>query len=550
MQLSRSGRIVWLLVVLTIILTTLPYVVGALSAPAGTTFSGVILNLQDYNSHLAKMQQGARGSWTYRLLFTAEPHEAVFLQTFYITLGHVAHWTGLSFDLTFQLARVICVGLMVWALWAFLAHYLGDSAALWALGLAIFGGGMGYLLFFFAPAMTANVSPIEFWLLDAYTFLSAFISPHFAAGVGLLALAFLMVDRWTDRPAPRQLTIMFLTSLAIAIVQPFDLILLDAILIAVAGYRLCRRRIAWTKALPGLVLIGISHAAILGYDWLVLYHFPIWTSFSAQNVTLSPPPVYYILGYAPTLLPALAGLYIAIRRRDGRWLVPILWLAGVAILIEWPGLLTQRRYVLGVQAPMAALAVYWFAEAGVPWLKKRLRKRYRLVLTVYGAVATLTTIALIVWLLAATRNPVNRELYIPDAVESAWGWIDEHTPTDAVFLASVGNGANLVGRTGRRAVVGHPIETADFAAKRAALSTFFGTDTDDDWRQAFLSGQHVAYLWYGADEQALGDWSPDEAGYLQKVFEAPGVTIYQVTLTFQVRRHTTAAGFAAARPSG
>ena len=54
---------------------------GALSTAAGTTFSGVILNLQDYNSHFAKMQQGAHGSWTYQLLFTAEPHEGVFLQT-------------------------------------------------------------------------------------------------------------------------------------------------------------------------------------------------------------------------------------------------------------------------------------------------------------------------------------------------------------------------------------------------------------------------------------------------------------------------------------
>src|SRR5262245_18445167 len=111
-QLTRSARLVWLLVALTITLTTLPIVVGAFSAPSGTTFSGVILNLQDYNSHLAKMWQGARGSWTYQLLFTSELPEGVFLQTFYIALGHVARWTGLSFDLTFQIARVICVALM------------------------------------------------------------------------------------------------------------------------------------------------------------------------------------------------------------------------------------------------------------------------------------------------------------------------------------------------------------------------------------------------------------------------------------------------------
>ena len=46
--------------------------------------------MPDYDSHLAKMQQGLNGSWLYGLLFTAEPHQPILLQTFYVGLGHVA----------------------------------------------------------------------------------------------------------------------------------------------------------------------------------------------------------------------------------------------------------------------------------------------------------------------------------------------------------------------------------------------------------------------------------------------------------------------------
>src|SRR5258708_16291167 len=187
------------------VLTTLPYIIGALSAPPGSSFSGAVIDLPDYNSHLAKMQQGAHGAWLYQLLFTAEPHQPALLQTFYVALGHIARWTALRFDFVYQLGRIACVMLMVWALWAFMSHYLPPNAAWWALLLSLFAGGVGYLLFFLAPDITASVSPIEFWLLDAYTFLAAFVSPHLAASIGLLALTFLTLDLWTHSKVPRSL---------------------------------------------------------------------------------------------------------------------------------------------------------------------------------------------------------------------------------------------------------------------------------------------------------------------------------------------------------
>lgn len=519
-------RRVWLAGALIIGLTTLPYLAGAISAPAGTRFSGVILDPLDYESHLAKMQQGARGSWLYQLLFTAEPHQPLLLQTFYVALGHIST----NFDFVYQIARIVCIALMVWSIWGFVGRFLSTDVAGWALLLALFGGGLSFLLLLIPGArdLTANVSPVEFWFLDMYTFLASFASPHFAAGIALLALAFTALDSWTQGTGG--LLVLFLVSIGIAFIQPFDVILIDGALVIVTLWRARCGQIKPLSALIGIVLIGIAHGAIIGYDWIALYHFPVWQSFTEQNITLSPPPIYYVLGYAPTLLPALGGIGLAVRRRDSRWLVPILWIVEVALLVYAP-LASQRRFVLAVQVPIAALAVYWLANVAVPWLRTRIGQRWRSVMLAYGTLAVLSTIMLMAWLLAATRNPANTDLYIPDGTRAAWNWIAANTPPDSVILSSFASGGNIAGQTGRFVVIGHWIETANFVDKLDAVQRFFSSDTTATWRLPLLQSQRVTYIWYGDNERALGTWSPAEAGYLRPVFESPSVTIYRVADT-------------------
>src|SRR5258708_10591087 len=274
------------------------------------------------------MRQGARGAWLYQVLFTAERPQPLLLQTFYVALGHIST----PFGVIYQIGRIVCIALMVWAIWAFVRRYLPRDAAWWALLLALFGGGLSFLLLLIRSAreLTINVSPVEFWFLDMYTFLASFASPHFAAGIALLALAFTALDSWTQGSSG--LLILFLASLGIAFIQPFDVILIDGALVIVAVWRTRCRQIESVHALIGITLIGIAHAAIIGYDWIALYHFPVWQSFTEQNITLSPPPIYYVLGYAPTLLPALGGIVLAVRRRDTRWLGASLRVAGTAAL--------------------------------------------------------------------------------------------------------------------------------------------------------------------------------------------------------------------------
>jgi hypothetical protein len=514
-------------------LTSLPYFLAATSAPAGARFSGVLSNPVDFNSHLAKMQQGWRGDWRYSLLFTSEPHDAVFLQTFYVALGHVARLTGGALEGVYHGARVLFTALMVWALWAFLRHYLPPRQAWWALLLTLFSGGLGFLLYFFAPALAREVAPIELWLSDGYTFLAAYSFPHFAVGIAMLASALLLVERWT-RGKPGSLLALLLVTLGIGIVQPFGLPLVDLILVIGVGWRVLRGQMRLVNAVRGLFLVGVAHAALLGYSFVVLYGFPVWRDFTAQNITLSPLPIYYGLGYAPLLFPALGGLALIVRRREGRWLLPITWLLLVVLLLYAP-LNTQRRYTLAIQAPLAALAVYWAAEAGLPALRRRLRGRATLVLILYAALSSTSTLLFVQAQIAQVADHADPTVYTSADMQAAWQWVRDNTSPSDVFLAAFESGGQIAGQTGRRVMLGHWIETIHFLRKREQVRQFFDPATPDEQRAALLRDQHITYVWYGPFEHDLvegapGAWSPANSPAFSPVFEGATITIYRVLL--------------------
>lgn len=517
---------VLLAMVLMLVVTNLPFLTALVSAPVGATFGGALSNVIDVHSHLAKMQQGFRGDWQNVILFTSEPHEPVWILTHYQALGHVARLTGLSVPLVYNLARVFFTAVMVWAIYAFLRRYLEPRGAWWALLLTLFGGGVGFVLYFIAPEMAREVAPIELWLQDGFMYLAVVTFPHFAIAITLLLISLVMIERWAE-DKPGSLLVLLFTTFGISIVQPHGLPLIDLILIGVVGSRVLRGQMNFVRALRGLIVIGVFHAAIIGYPLVVLYTFPVWREFTAQNVLPSPAPIYYLLGYLPMLLPALGGIVIIIRRREERWLLPILWLALVCLLLYAP-LSTQRRYTLAIQAPLAALAVYWMAQVGVPWLRRRLRGRATLVLMLYGAVCLMATALMVQAQMIAVADKADRLVYHTDDQRAAWDWISANTTPTDLFLSSFEAGGQIPAYTGRRVMLGHWIETVDYPRKRAAVAAFFDPATPDSERWALMSEQGVHYVWYGPDERALGAWSPAAIPLLRPAFESATITIYRV----------------------
>ncbi len=538
---------VWLAALVLAVLTSLPYLVGSWNTPPDWVYSGaaaVPVGAQvDFNSHLAKMWQGSRGQWDYQLLFTHESHPGLpLVQGFYVALGALTKLTPFSLPAVYHLARFVLTAGVVLALWVFACHFFEKAGERWlALGFGTIAGGWSWLLLALDPAMTAQLSPIEFWLTDAFNLLGAFLMPHFAAAIILQIVIVLAFESWVRTSVPIRihgargagvsLLLLTLALAAQAIVQPYAALLFGPLLVILAGYHVFSTRRLPLRRTPGLIVPLGVYAALVGYQIAALNSHPIWSSFTAQNQTLSPMVTYYLLGYLPFILPMAFGLRVfLLDKPDDRWWLPLVWVALVAVLLYAP-FPTQRRYLLGVQTPLAVLAAYGWSRGILPRLAVRLRP---LVTIIYLGVASAAIIGMITINAISLSEPyTHTDVFYNPAELQAFAWLNELAEHDELVLTTAdesgrGSGGRLVAAVGQRVYLGHWIETADFMEKVTNIRRFYDPITPDAWRKTFLKDIGAAYVWYDGYASAAGRWSPAGADYLTPVFTSDAVTIYRV----------------------
>jgi hypothetical protein len=532
----------WALAVSLIALafSSLPYAAGFLTSSPDVTFGGAVVNVEDFNTYLAKMQLGARGEWRTRLLFTPEPHRGIFLSPYYVALGHVARWTRLSLAATYHLARLVFGMLLLLVVYAFIGLFVRRRAVRRvAFLLAAFSSGLGWLVTLVAPAGAGSISPIDFWLMDAYVFFSLLTFPHFCLSVTSLLGVFGGTVGYLRRPRPALLGLIAISALLLALLHSFIAIVVDVALLAYSGllWRL-RRRVPWQAAWP-MSLAGLLPLPLIVYQYTSVKSNPVFRGFQAQNVTASPPPGYYLLGYGLVLLLALAGAWRAIRRHDERRLFLVVWLVTVAVLVYAP-LSLQRRMVEGAHVALCILA----ADGLVGWLlpairrsslarlaERRLRyppQRLRsLALNLILALSGLSNVYLVAGLTvaAAARHPL---LFHPREQNEALAWLAAHSAPDDTILAGFAAGNYIPARIGHRVFLGHVIETIDYRDKTRLAHDFFAGEMSDDAARRLLRDYGIAYVYIGPGERATGDFDPASKPYLARRFATGNVAVYQV----------------------
>jgi hypothetical protein len=520
---------VWIAVVamLLVAASTVPYVAGYLAQTPQMRFGGALLDKEDYHSHLAKMWQGYRGQWRYHLLFTHEEHEGVFVQTFYVALGHLARLFGLGLDLTYQITRVVFGFLMLASVYRFIAHFVAPvRTRRVAFLLAITASGLGWLTEAIAPTPAGGVSPMDFWLLDGFTYLALLTSPHFCAAVFLLLGIFLLLLRRPDGPTVWLTLLAVLASLALGIIHPYAMLLADLLPVLFWGIQwLCTRRMVW-RGVIALAAMGAAQLPLLAYDVWVFRSQPIFAAWSEQNVTLSPPPHIYLLGYALLLALGAAGVVVWARRREPGLAFPLLWIGLVAVLAYLPWNL-QRRFLEGLQVPLGMLAGVGLVEG---FLQGGRRLWHRVEIALVVALAAMSNLYLTVGLTAAAAIRQAPVAFTPTDVLEGVDRLGESSSWDETVLSGFETGSLIPARIGHRVVLGHWMETVDYDAKHRAVSEFYATDTADEARRALAEAWGVSYVIYGPQERAMGDIDLADAVWLEPVFRSGEIVVYRVNL--------------------
>ncbi len=528
----REWRWVVIASLVVIMIATLPYLVGVLSQDASQRFTGFLITIDDGQTYLAKMAQGARGDWLYTSAYAAQPGQPVFLFPFYYLLGKLTgpDWTARI--LGYHVARVLFgFGYLV-AAYAWVAKFVptvrGRRLGFWLLAV---GGGLGWILFAGAGSGRLEDLPLDLYLPEAFSFLSLLTLPHLAAARLGLVVALLCYKRgrvWSGGLA--LMLVAFLVPLY-PIVAGLLLVLgelADGLQTAdrvprklssvkdLFGSGICGPRSA-VRRLLALLLPSVPYVA---YVMTLTAFDPDVARFSNQNILRSPALLHYLLAYGPWLAVGWFGWRRLRRTAPALATWAAVWLA-LGIALTYIPITTQRRLIDGYWLWLAPLAA-----RGLTMLSRGGRARRLLAPALLAATLPGT---LIVWGGAMAAAWVRAPIAFVSREEAvAFEWLAANPLPDGLILASFQTGNRIPAYTPYRSVLGHGVETPDIDATEARVARFFLGDLTQQAGAQWLRDEGVDIVYVGPDERALGHFDPDSWRSLERIYAVNGINLYRV----------------------
>ncbi|MDL1902004.1 hypothetical protein FBR02_14695 [Anaerolineae bacterium CFX9] len=516
---SRRARVsAVLFAALILVVTTLPYLVGAARQTADWRFSGFVFGADDGSSYLGKMRQGGRGEWAFSIFYTPERHAPVslvylpYIAAGWLIGGILPHtdpaYTG-ALIVGFHIFRVLASALLMIVLWRFIGRFArAPRPRLTAFVLAIVGGGFGWALVISGQDNWLGSLPPEFYIPEGFGFLVVLGLPHVAlaraallGGLMCLLPASAAPETFRARPSLMAGALWIIVGLCV----PFYLAVIYAVLAAWIALSWLKMR-QFPRALCfRLALAGAITLPLFAYYSLAFAANDAFALWSAQNLLPSPHPLQYAVAYGALALLALPGgimVWRRSRRRGGlRYLLLIAWALIVPLLVYLP-INVQRRTAEAVIVPLALLAAFGLERVGRAWVS---------ILTVF--VLSLSTFLIFGGALLAANVP-RAPIFVPGDTADALIWLNQHGEPDAVVLSLIDTGSLIPVYSGLRSYVGHGPETLDYDAKAARAEAFFRGELSPAERDALLDGdclpRHptlcaapVRYLLVTPNERAL-----------------------------------------------
>lgn len=506
----KNKKLKWTLLIFFLLSISLPYVFADFFHPEGLVFGGYLQNPLDGNSYLAKMREGYDGEWLFFLPFTSEKGAATFLFAFYLFLGHISRILGFPLLVVFHAFRIACSILLFFSVEKFLQLYLPNDENLFngMFAVCVFGSGLGSIAYIATGEMTA-----DFWVAEAFPFLSAYSNPHFPLGISLLLIILIQYKEAAKRTDFFWLGIY---SALLAIILPFAFV----IGLMVIGVKeligiIHSRRIQSISPVFFYYLVSLP---IVIYQQWTATHDPLLIVWNDQNITASPPLWDILVSLSPIIIFSVFGILHTIKGK-GEFEIPIIWVV-VSIIFLIAPISLQRRFLLGIFIPLVVLAGRGLFHT---IHEQRLRKLC-IVVVLLMSLSTNLVILAAGFSAGMLRNP---KVFFSTDERQALNWLDENTSWDDVVLASPELSMFIPGWAGARVVYGHPFETIDAVEKEALVNDFYKSTKQSLAIQSFIQFHRVKFIVNGPREKALnGNISVGFSGCLKK-YSNDTVEIFQ-----------------------
>jgi hypothetical protein len=482
----------------------------------------------DQMVYFSLMRQAAENKVLLLNLFTSEPQLGIFSPLWW-TLGKIVQFSHLP------VADVYYISLMASAVFLLLVVYIIIKPIFikqqdrWlTLLFMVFAGGFGWLYYInlikgaYTNADLINrIIPADIWFSEGFGFHSLRHSPLFVLSQAFLIIIFwLVAEKYKQLKKWQKIALFFLTFLLI-IIHPYDALTIIVFLFCYGLIIKWRQIFKWWLSLWPLFL-AITLAACY-FFWLRRAD-PTFNGWFEQNITLSPQPLDYILGYFWFLVPAGLGVYFAYKNKQHRLLWLCLWLLSACLLMFSPIIFNyQRRPGSGIYVPLGILAIYGLNET---FKKKNNLLKYLLIILLIS-ISSLTFLVSTVINLTIIKK--QRSLTVVSFQEKqAMNYYQNHSQDNDVLLTSLLEGNLFPGLIGRKIYLGHGHQTINFVSKKVFSNWFFSIYGSEKAKHQELIKRKIDYIWLGPTEQENGLIELKEQKYFLPIFSNNKVKIYKV----------------------
>jgi len=514
-----------------ILVTCIPYAYGYFSRPDGHTYSGIdFLTPGDTNTYLSMIEQVKQGHWSFVNLYTSEEHPRVYVHLLWLLIGLMAKIFSLSPLVAFHVARILLIFAFVYVIVRIL-HYLfgGDNRKIiLALLLICFASGVGIFVDGFLHNPPESIQhPVDTWVPEAIPFLSMMHSPHYIASTALLLFSLYWIMRAFLERRYRFATYAGMCAALLIATHPFYVPTLYAVAGVWALYVFVKNmRQNYQVGILYLIYFAISAPVMVYFLWLnnisIVFH-----QWSAANDLASPSPWMYVFGFGLVIPFAIYGAYRS--WLDTKLRFVIYWVLVNIVLLYTP-FTFQRRLVEGLFVPLAILAT-----VGIYQIYMTIRKRswrvavaYIMVLAVFLPLGNIQLISQDLFFYSDPNNRYYYYYYPPTGEIEAFEWLKNNTDESAIVLSSSEVGNFLPAYSGRRVFVGHNPQSIYFGLKVSLAERFFGSETSEDAKKAFLDEWNISYVVYADRDKQYRGFVEPEGAYLEKVFSTNAATVYRV----------------------
>jgi hypothetical protein len=493
-----------------------------------------VFGMGDMQVYLSYVDQIKNGQWLIRNDFTTGPTHPYF-SAVWLVIGLVARALHLSPLMAITLMKPVGAVLLAlvahWSLREFLAR---RAERLWALGLFLFGGGLGWTV----NVLNRNymVTPIDWWLPEAFAIRSAMTSPHFLVGWALLLFVLTMLFRaYRDgnwRPAAwagaasclltsfhpyHAPTIAFVGGLTLVTMSLLDL------------------RPFWQRV-KALATVGAMMTPAVAYHWWLLRPERNGLSALSGNICWTPSLIYVLIGFGAFIPLAILGITMLLRRREAGERAAIVFLSTWAVsqlaLIYAPTML-QRRFIQGLLLPLAAFAgvamAHFFATFdGQPAEQRRWKRGLLLAAITFVMGLTVMWSLRNDFLMVASRLP--SEQYFTASEQAMQTWMRANVPPRSVVWAQTSTSGFLPERAHVVSYMGHWSQTIDVRRKLAEYGRLLQPDVDVAWLRALLEREGIEYIYRNWRDKGYG-LGLDKMPFLEVVHREGDETLFRVNLS-------------------